>query len=337
MTSNAVGFKKIAFAPRMTGAAVGGLLGGAAAPEDQGTTGAMVGAGMGYGVGALADHLHKHVTGPAAKAAPAPAPAGSAGPPALHPGSLAPHMKEIDDHLSGAHLSQQIDAAAKARGVKPGPGGYAPGEMPAPGSVLSPERKAALPKMVAPARQRQRPLVLPASPRAPVGGFHFKGGSWSVGFGKLAEYGVSVSPQGASYSTSSKDERLPGMNRWVPRGTLQRAFEGFDEGYDEQALTEEAGESGHIAHPAIGAALGAALAHYGVAPSLGGKIMGGLAGAGLGSVYNNATRGDRETNMREALKGVHGERGHHPKHPNHGKTTANESVPMVVSAAGGDT
>jgi hypothetical protein len=178
--------------------------------------------------------------------------------------------------------------------------------------------------------------------RPPAGGFHFKGGAYMVGFAKLAEHSVSVSPQGASLGLSSKDERLEGMNRWVPRSTLQRAFEGADAGYDDPALVEEAMASGNLKHPAIGAALGAALMHYatkghagamarfGVSPSLAPKLVGGLAGAGLGSMYNNATAGERGADMQEALKGVH-----HEKH--RAQNTSREATPMVVSAAGGDT
>ena len=149
-----------------------------------------------------------------------------------------------------------------------------------------------------------------------------------VGFAKLSEHSVSFSPQGASMGLSSKDERLDGMNRWVPRHTLEQAFEGVDAGYDEQALTEQAANEGHIAHPAIGAALGAALAHYGIPASMGAKVIGGLAGAGMGAMYNHATADGRASDMQEALKGVRKERGT--------SNTAREATPMVVSAAGGN-
>ena len=308
MTSPAVGFQKIAFAPRLTGMAVGGLLGAAAAPEDQGMTGALAGAGMGYMAGALGSHLHGRLTGPKPTA---PAAAGAAAP---HPGYDPAHMREVEDHLSGAHLTKQINAAA----AKGPPAVVAPNPRIAEGQkVLEKLRQA----------RSQSPSTLR---RAQTVGRKFLAGRPKVGFYKLSEHSVSVSPQGASLGLSRKDERLEGMNRWVPRSTLEHAFTGVDEGYDDQALTEQAAESGNIIHPALGAALGAALAHYGIAPSVGAKVIGGLAGAGLGSMYNRATTSGRVSDMQEALKGVH-----HEKHRT--QETSREATPMVVSAAGGDT
>jgi hypothetical protein len=296
------------------------MLGAAAAPEDQTMTGALTGAGMGYAAGALGSHLHQRLTGPKPAGGKPAAPAVAA----PHPGYEPEHMAEVERHLSGQNIRDQISTAAKPKPIHD--------------AAMSPERAARVAKMVAPAAAR--PVTLPTHMRPPAGGFHFKGGA--CGFRKLAEHSVAVSPQGASLGLSSKDERLEGMNRWVPRSTLERAFEGSAAGFDDQALVEEAVASGNLKHPAVGAVLGAALAHlatrghagtlarYGVSPSLAPKILGGLVGAGAGSTYNNATAGQRGVEMHEALKGVHHER-------RRAQPTAQEATPLVVSAAGGDT
>ena len=158
----------------------------------------------------------------------------------------------------------------------------------------------------------------------------FKSGMY-VGFAKLAEHGVSLSPQGIGFSQSAKDERLPGMNRWVPRQLLENAYAQTDAGFDDKAIEQMAAESGNVEYPMVGAGLGALLAHFGLSKSLGAAGLGALVGGGAGALYNTATRDQRVGDMHEALKGVHGER------QRMGQPSANEAVPMVVSAAGGDT
>jgi hypothetical protein len=317
MTSSAVGFQKLAFSPRLTGAAIGGTLGLAASPEDEGQAAGLTGAAMGYGAGALADHLHKRLTGPKPAKAPVPGPAG---PPAA-PGFAPEHMAEVENHLSGAHLTDQINAAAHKAGVTPGPAGYAPGEFMMPGNILTPERQKNLAKLVAPARARSRPLALPRT-------------FGKVGFEKLSDYnmGVGVGPFGIG--TSTKSERLDGMNRWVPRETIENAYQGLQQGLDQQALMEQAAESGNLQHPAVGAGLAAALAHFGLPGSsatglpTGAKALAALAGGGLGALYNKATAGSRAADMAEAIKGVQREQRKDTHH------TAREAMPLVVSGAG---
>lgn len=307
MVSHAVGFQKLAFSPRLTGAALGAGLGFAASPEDEGQTAAMVGGGLGYGVGALGDHLRQRFNQRVPKPA---APVGSAGPP-MSPELSAAHA-EIDKLLAPKpeHIDQALAAAPK-----PGPAGP-------PQIGLSPERAKNLARVIAPVRHS--PVRLPTSFR-------------KVGFEKLADYNVGTNIGPVGMGTSSKDERLTGMNRWVPRSTIERAYQGLDQGLDQQALLEQAADSGNIQHPAVAAGLAAALAHFGLPgmPSPGlpasAKAMAALAGGGAGALYNRLTAGNRTEDMSEAIKGVELEREKNPKHH-----TAREATPMVVSPAGGD-
>jgi hypothetical protein len=119
------------------------------------------------------------------------------------------------------------------------------------------------------------------------------------------------------------------MNRWVPRHVLEKAFQGVSEGFDDQALQEEAREDGRYSQPAVGAAVGAILAHHGLGASPLGSALGGLAGAGAGAYLHERGAPGRVANMREALKGVHRER-------EHTQESAREAVPMVIAASNGE-
>lgn len=307
MASNAVGFQKLAFSPRLTGAALGAGLGFAASPEDEGQTAALVGGGMGYGIGALGDHLRQRM-GQRKPQPAAPAPAQGA---SHSPAELSAAHAEIDKLLAPKpeHIDQALAAAPK-----PGPAGPPVG--------LSPERAKNLARVIAPVRRS--PVQLPTSFR-------------KVGFEKVADYNVGTNIGPVGMGTSSKDERLTGMNRWVPRSTIEQAYQGLDQGLDQQALMEQAAASGNLQHPAVGAGLAAALAHFGLpgmpSPSLPGssKALAALAGGGAGALYNRLTAGNRAEDMAEAVKGVELERNKNPKHH-----TAREATPMVVSPAGGD-
>lgn len=198
--------------------------------------------------------------------------------------------------------------------------GYAPGSMPPPGEVLSPERQKNLAKIVAPARMRPVQLPMGYRPQPTTA-------SLKVGFGKLADYGLNVSPQGIGATFNAKDERLEGMNHWVPRRTMEQAYQGVDQGLDETALINAAGEGGNIRDPLAGAGIGAAMAHYGLGKNPWLTGAGALVGAGAGAMYNHATRDARQDDMSQALKGVYNEK-------RRAQHTAHEARPVVVSTNG---
>jgi len=141
---------------------------------------------------------------------------------------------------------------------------------------------------------------------------------------------------GASIGLKDQRERLPGMSRWVPRSTVERGFDYADEGIDPEAISELESERGSIAHPLLGAALAAAGAHK-FLPQSGvlGPLLGGLVGGGLGTLYNQATKGRRIEEGLEAHSGAQREREKFPirRHPTQ---TANESTPLAVSRGSGD-
>ncbi|MBA2708688.1 MAG: hypothetical protein H0U59_12860 [Gemmatimonadaceae bacterium] len=299
--SDPVGFEKLAFAPRLSGAAIGAGLGYAASPEDEGATGAVMGAGLGYGAGALGSYLHGRLGG---------APAGPPVPGATP--SAGPSTAGVDDFLSGRTLSNEINAAAAAKGVRLPPSEIALAHAPKP--VVFGHRQEAMRR----AGRWPQPVPLPPGPR----------GTKKVGFEKISDYGVSAGFPGLGVSVSSKDERLEGMHRWIPRDTIEQAYEGVDSGLDDTALLQAAAESGGLVHPAVGAGIGAALAHFGLDKSnRTAKALGALVGGGAGALYNSMTRGQRQDDMGEALRGVH-----HEKRKTH--NSANESTPMVVSTGG---
>lgn len=326
MTSAAVGFQKLAFTPRLTGAALGGALGFAASPEDEGQAAGLTGAALGYGAGALADRLHKRVAGtPAAAGSAAPKPPVPAGPPGFGP----EHMAEVERALDPQHAARQWDqqfaahqqeVAKKRQTLQQLQGAKGPARKPLQQQAmgaLSPEAQA---RVVAARRAKRMPKIPLAA---------------KVGFDKLANIGIgtNIGPVGVNFS--ERDERLPGMNRWVPRETLEQAYQGLQQGLDQQALLEQASASNNLKHPAVGAGLAAALARFGL-PALGMPAMSGsgtavaaLAGGGLGALYNRATTGKRQTDMKEAIKGVQGEQARAGGHQ-----SAREATPMVVSGAG---
>ena len=274
--SQPVGFQKLAFAPRLTGAALGAGLGAIAAPEGEGWTGAALGGLTGYGLGALGSRaagLFRR----------------SPRPPA------APQAITNPTRLLPAPAS-----SARATG---------------PAQVLGPD----------------------------VDIRHAK----KVGFEKLADLGMSFGIPGIGVNVAGKDERLPGMDRWVPRGTIERAYQGLEQGYDAPALYEQAAGEGRLLHPAIGAVGGAALAHKlpgilarlseggtaltkGVSPvsNAGFTALSGLLGASTGALYNRATEGDRVEGMHQAIRGVSREKAKQP--------SAREAMPMVMSSSGDD-
>lgn len=310
-----IGFEKLAFAPRLTGAALGAGLGALAAPEEQGWTGAALGGALGYGGGALLGRAVDFARG-----APRVAPTATPDPRAA---DIAKHMPDVDAFLSGKELSDQIAALQQP----------VPQHAPHQDAVSAP-----------------RPHGTPAPTAAPhgpqTGARNFRGIRFSapvtrvpgtmpltvprrqfkLGFAKLADFGFSVGLPGVGISTSGKDERLPGMSKWVPRSTVEDAFQGLERGYDERALLEQAADKGSLRDPALGAAIGAGASHYfypGAHPHF--KALAALLGAGAGAVYNQFTTPDRVENMRQAIRGVSQERA--------GQDSAREAMPLVLSSA----
>ena len=245
--SQPVGFQKLAFAPRLTGAALGAGLGAVGAPADEGWTGAALGGLAGYGLGAGADYLTRPFRG----------------------------------------ASSPVSTPA----------------TPAPSSA---------------------PVGVPPTSRTSL---------LQRAFGKLrskrADYGFSTVIPGVALNYGAKDERLEGMSRWVPRKTIEQAYQGLEAGYDNQALYDEARETGALTHPAIGALLGA-LATRKLAPTAHWQLpaVGALTGAGLGAAYSQSTAPKRVEDMRQAIRGVSRERAKQP--------SAREAMPMVMSSSGDD-
>jgi len=149
----------------------------------------------------------------------------------------------------------------------------------------------------------------------------------SIGIPGMGGLGISVKDQ---------QERLPGMSKWVPRGTMERGFEYLDQGFDPESVMDAEAERGSLLHPAIGAALAAAgAAKFAPKSGLGGALLAGLGGAGLGSVYHNATEGRRREEGRQAYVGAENERSRFPIR-RHTTQTANEASPLAVSRGHGD-
>lgn len=356
--------------PRLTGAALGALTGAALAPEEEGWTGAALGGLTGYGAGALASRGMNFARGlqtPKAPGAPAtPAASAPTVPPGYSPQEMAAAHAEIEQHLKrpptdpvfDAKLNAAQQARAKevaearaaldklqaAKGKSPRTWNRAAQSalpyasprlqemaMGQPASRLN-ETARALQSLRAQEQQAlNAPKPMPAipAPDAPHEawkGFKFR----KVGFDKLADYGFSAGVPGFSVSTSGKDERLEGMNRWVPRRLIERAYQGLEGGLDEQALLDEAANRGHLAQPMAGAALAAALAHkLSPASHPGLKAMAGLAGGGLGALSNQAGQERRVEDMRQAIRGVTREMQR--------QESAREATPMVVSSTAGET
>lgn len=353
MTSAAAGFQKLAFTPRLTGAALGGTLGFAASPEDEGQAAGLTGAALGYGAGALVDRLHKRVTGtPETAKVEKPGPVGPPVTAAHSPAELAAAQAEIERTLDPRQAMQHFDqqlATHKAQMRQAQRAGQKP-QAPQGASSSTPVQQKQqvlqqLQQAKAPARKPVQQTAMAAlSPEAQARVSTARSAKRmpkiplaKVGFEKLSDYSASTGVGPLSVGVSSKEERLPGMNRWVPRATIEQAYQGLQQGLDQQALTEQAAASGNIAHPAVGAGLAAALARFGLGPEalgrLGGSSRAGvglaaLAGGGAGALYNQLTAKRRAAEMGEAIKGVQGEQegmGHH---------TAREAMPMVVSSAG---
>ena len=153
-------------------------------------------------------------------------------------------------------------------------------------------------------------------------------------------FGVSARNYPVGVSIQQPDERLWGMDRWVPRSTLERAFQAVDGGIDPEQVLDDERDRGQLAYPALGALAGGGLAHL-LGPETGkagliAKALGGLAGAGAGAMYHDATGDQRVDQMQAALKGAKTER-QMSKFPiqGQGQQTAAENTPVIISPGGG--
>jgi hypothetical protein len=148
--------------------------------------------------------------------------------------------------------------------------------------------------------------------------------------------GIGIPGTGGSLGVKDQRERLPGMSRWVPRSTIERGFNYANAELDPQAVAELEANRGSISHPLLGAALAAAGARMSL-PQSGvlGPVLAGLAGAGAGTLYHQATRGRRIEEGLEALQGAQREREKFPIR-RHATQTANESTPLAVARGSGD-
>ena len=121
-----------------------------------------------------------------------------------------------------------------------------------------------------------------------------------------------------------KDERLPGMRRWVDRDMLQRAMEARAHGMSEDQFVRQEGGRNSVMAPLMGAGIGASMGHG--APSwltsrLPGKmqgplaqsLIGGLLGAGAGLGYHMYKGNDRRNDAHEAWFGAGQNEKAHPR------------------------
>jgi hypothetical protein len=154
-------------------------------------------------------------------------------------------------------------------------------------------------------------------------------------FPKIADASVGVGFPGSPVSLSlrTRDERLPGMHRWVPRNLIERVHEDLDQGLDPADVLESERGRGSLLSPAMGGAAGAALAHFGLGGRGGAAAagLGALLGAGAGSTVNDLSASNREDNALEALRGVLRERASVPAIRGQQHSTASSPPPLLVS------
>lgn len=145
-----------------------------------------------------------------------------------------------------------------------------------------------------------------------------------------------------------KEERLPGMRRWVDRDVLQRVFAGLEGGAPPEVLVEAEAARGNVAYPAAGAAI-AALSARDLAARvpqiaahgpLASALVAALAGGVAGGAYHYGTRGKRQDDAREAIHGARQEIAKFPRPKDHaiptGQTdqgTASASTPTLLATA----
>jgi len=148
-----------------------------------------------------------------------------------------------------------------------------------------------------------------------------------------------------------REERLPGMRRWVDRNTIQKAYEGLADGKDPDQLIQEEADSGSILYPLLGAAAGGIggynlagklPADWGASP-LTSAVVGTLTGGAAGAAYQHFTRDNRARDMHEALLGANRDIQYSPRHTDASALPGNRNdessaaavPPRVLSTAAG--
>lgn len=227
--------------------------------------------------------------------------------------------------LGGLGLQGMFKGPGAPPAVKPSPANY--------GKAFLDESKSQLFDWL------RKPRRAPATPPpSAIGAALRRLGPTLHGFGKFGSFDFGVSAPipfsgGMGMSVKGQKERLKGMGQWVPRETLERAFENVDAGVspEEAAMTEA--DRGEIIDPLIGGGA-AALAAHRFLPKSGvpGKVLAGLLGSGVGSLHHGMGREGRAKGMYESMLAAQRERDEFPvrKHPTQ---TANESTPLAVSRA----
>lgn len=145
-----------------------------------------------------------------------------------------------------------------------------------------------------------------------------------------------------------KEERLPGMRRWVDRDTIQSVFSALAAGKSEDEIVSEMEGRGSLTTPLLGAVTGAMaskelaarIPQLAAQGPLAAALMTALAGGAAGAVYNLTGRGRRREDAMEAIQGVRGEMAKFPRNPGHAvplgqkdQGTASASTPTLLSTA----
>lgn len=138
---------------------------------------------------------------------------------------------------------------------------------------------------------------------------------------------------GLGLTYKDQRDRLSGMSRWVPREALERGFDYVDSGASEDEAVDQERSRGGGSSALFGAGLGTLIGHgvfpgqrHGLAPML----LGGLLGAGTGSLVHRLTASDREEMARQAYTGAQIERQRFPIRK-HAIQTSNEASPVTLS------
>ena len=302
----AFGLEKTALNARLMGTLAGGALGAMAAPEGEGLQGAILGGGAGYLGGAGVSRGVNAAKGLATRATDLMSGGGQ---------SLIGNLDRI--HMVSPTLNQrpvtrQLDSD-KPRWTRRD--ASLPAEWPMFQGTRQPAKAAPTASNAAPMSPKQRQeAVEKAGTELGISG------------------GIPGTPFGAS--VRSREERLPGMHRWVPRDVIEKAYEGLDQGLDPQAILEESADEGRFTQPLLGAGAGAAAMHFGLPKSgIAGKGLGALLGGGVGAIFNQATSPHRQRDMGEALSGVLKEQG---IIQGQNAETASEPAPMLVARGGNE-
>jgi hypothetical protein len=330
------GLEKVAVNARLMGTLAGSALGSMAAPEGEGLQGAVLGGGMGYLGGAGVSRGWQGAKALAGK--------GMEAMPGTGGKSLVGDLSTIGltDPLSNLKrvvrpLDSKLPQFIRQDASKPS--GAQPMFEEQPRYKTPPKKQKS---NAAPASQgRRQSNAAPAAQRQRQEQVAKEGTDDSEGHGgkTSADLGLNARIPGTPLGLSAREreERLPGMHKWVPRDVIERAYEGLDKGLDPQAILENSADEGRFLDPAIGAGAGAAAMHFGLPKSgIAGTGLGALLGGGVGALYNQATAPRRTRDMTEALSGVVRERAADRPLQDQGTETASEPSPMLVARGGSE-